>query len=189
MTARRYLKPGTRIPFRLSVRERDMVVERAFLDPEIESRLRGAALAGARPVVDLTLEDIDDLAGCVAAEANHCKDARVRHVLDGVFERLKDIEDRFTDEVPPNRLELVKVDASRGFTAKQGQYLAFIYYFTKIHGVAPAEADFQKFFKVSPPAVHEMILSLERRSLIERAVGKARSVRLRVARTNLPDLE
>ena len=27
------------------------------------------------------------------------------------------------------------------FTAKQGQYLAFIYYYTKIHGLSPAEAD------------------------------------------------
>jgi repressor LexA len=190
MTARRYIKPGTRIPLRLSVPERDLVVARAFLDPEMESRLRGAALAGTRLVVDLTLDDIDELAGCVAAEANHCKDARVRRVLDGVFERLKNIEDRFTDEAPlPPRLALVTVDASRGFTAKQGQYLAFIYYFTKIHGVSPAESDFQKFFKVSPPAVHEMILALERRGLIERTVGKPRSVRLRVARANLPDLE
>lgn len=189
MTARRFIKPGTRIPLRLSVRERDLVVERAFLDPGMESRLRGAALAGTRLVVDLTLDDIDELAGGVAAEANHCKDARVRRVLDGVFERLKDIEDRFTDEVPPNRLELVKVDANRGFTARQGQCLAFIYYFTKIHGVSPAEAEFQKFFKVSPAAVHEMILGLERRGLIERTVGQARSIRLRVARANLPDLE
>lgn len=189
MTARKYIKAETRIPFRLSARERDLVVERTCLDPEMESRLRGAAVAGTRLVVDLTLDDIEDLAACVAAEANHCKDARVRRVLDGVFERLTNVEDQFTDEVPPPRLALVTADAARGFTARQGQYLAFIYYFTKIHGVAPAEVDLQKFFRVSPPAVHEMILSLERRGLIERAVGKARSIRLRVARANLPDLE
>jgi hypothetical protein len=29
------------------------------------------------------------------------------------------------------------------YTPKQGQYLAFIYYYTKIHGRPPAEADFQ----------------------------------------------
>jgi hypothetical protein len=76
----------------------------------------------------------------------------------------------------------VIVDPNRGFTQKQGQYLAFIYYFTKIHRIPPAEADFQKFFKVSPPAVYEMILALERRGFIERTVGMARSIRLRVAR-------
>ncbi len=32
------------------------------------------------------------------------------------------------------------------YTATQGQYLAFIYYYTKIHGVPPAEADLQRYF-------------------------------------------
>jgi hypothetical protein len=32
-----------------------------------------------------------------------------------------------------------------GYTATQGQYLAFIYYYTKLHGVPPAEvAPFRK---------------------------------------------
>ena len=38
---------------------------------------------------------------------------------------------------------------ARTFTAKQGQYLAFIYYYTKIHGMPPAEADFRRFFRVT----------------------------------------
>ena len=163
-----------------------MVVERASLDPEVESRLRGAATLGSRLVVDLTLDDIDDLAGCVAAEANHCDDARVRRVFDGLFDRLTKLEDRFTNEAPPAP---VPVEVGRSFTAKQGQYLAFIHYYTKIHGVPPAEADLQRFFKVSPPAVHAMIVTLERGGLVERTAGKARSLRLRVQRTDLPDLE
>ena len=87
-----------------------------------------------------------------------------------------------------NDPEPVLASAPR-FTAKQGQYLSFIYYFSKIHGVAPAEADLQKFFQVTPPAVHGMIVSLERRGLIEKTLGKARSIRLRVLRASLPDLE
>jgi hypothetical protein len=39
------------------------------------------------------------------------------------------------------------------FTAKQGQYLAFIYYYSKIHSIPPAEADFQRFFRVTPPCL------------------------------------
>jgi hypothetical protein len=43
------------------------------------------------------------------------------------------------------------------FTAKQGQYLAFIfYYYTKIHAIAPAESDKQNYFGVSPPSIHQM---------------------------------
>jgi repressor LexA len=75
------------------------------------------------------------------------------------------------------------------YTPKQGQYLAFIYYYTKIHGVPPAEADMQRYFRVSPPAVHEMIKTLERRSLIAREAGKPRSIRLLRPRAELPDLE
>ena len=74
------------------------------------------------------------------------------------------------------------------YTQKQGQYLAFIFYYTKIHGRAPAEAEMQTYFNVSPPSVHQMILTLEAKRLIERAPGQARSIRLLVAREDLPDL-
>ena len=75
------------------------------------------------------------------------------------------------------------------FTVKQGQYLAFIYYFTKIHDRPPAESDMQSYFKVSPPSVHQMVLSLEKHGLIERVPGRARSIRLVLTRDQLPDLE
>ena len=75
------------------------------------------------------------------------------------------------------------------YTPRQGQYLAFVYYYTKIHGVPPAEADIQRYFRVSPPAVHEMVLTLERRGLISREPGKPRSIRLLLSRAELPDLE
>ena len=75
------------------------------------------------------------------------------------------------------------------FTELQGQYLAFFFYYTKIHGRAPAEVDIQQYFNVSPPAVHQMILTLERRGLIERVPGQARSIRLLLSREDLPDLK
>ncbi len=75
------------------------------------------------------------------------------------------------------------------YTPKQGQYLAFIYYYNKIHGVAPAEADMQRYFQVSPPSVHEMVKTLERHGFIAREPGKARSIRLLLSRPELPDLE
>ena len=78
---------------------------------------------------------------------------------------------------------------ARTFTAKLGQYLAFIYYYTKIHGMPPAEADFRRFFHVTPPVVHEMIKTLHARGFIEREPGKARSIRLCLTRAQLPDLE
>jgi DNA-binding MarR family transcriptional regulator len=75
------------------------------------------------------------------------------------------------------------------FTAKQGQYLAFIHYYTRVNGVAPAEADFQRYFRVSAPSVHAMILKLEAGRWINRVPGAGRSIRLLVAREALPDLD
>jgi Mn-dependent DtxR family transcriptional regulator len=75
------------------------------------------------------------------------------------------------------------------YTPRQGQYLAFIYYYTKLHGVSPAEADMQRYFRVSPPAVHDMVMTLERLGFISREPGKPRSIRLLLSRAELPDLE
>ena len=54
------------------------------------------------------------------------------------------------------------------YTPRQGQFLAFIYYYTKLNGLPPAEADMQRYFRVTPPAVHQMVLTLEKRGFIER---------------------
>ena len=74
------------------------------------------------------------------------------------------------------------------FTEKQGQYLAFIYAYTQVLGRAPAETDFQRYFQVTAPTVHQMVLALERSGLISRQPGVARSIRLLVEPEALPIL-
>jgi len=81
------------------------------------------------------------------------------------------------------------IEELRPFTVKQGQYLAFIYYYSKIQGMPPAEADFQRYFRVTPPVVHQMIKTLHTHGFIDREPGKARSIKLRLARAQLPDLD
>jgi Mn-dependent DtxR family transcriptional regulator len=78
---------------------------------------------------------------------------------------------------------------NRRYTIKQGQYLAFIYYYAKLNGRAPSEADMQRYFQVSPPSVHQMVVTLEANGLIERIPGQARSIRLLIPREQLPDLD
>jgi Mn-dependent DtxR family transcriptional regulator len=77
----------------------------------------------------------------------------------------------------------------KSYTQKQGQYLAFIFYYTKIHRRPPAEADMQSYFRVSPPSVHQMILTLEKRGLILRVPWQPRSIRLLIGSEDLPKLE
>jgi SOS-response transcriptional repressor LexA len=74
------------------------------------------------------------------------------------------------------------------FTEKQGQYLAFIYNYSKIHGRAPAEADLERHFKTTPPTIHQMILKLEEKGLISRVPGQPRSIRLLIQPEELPIL-
>ena len=103
----------------------------------------------------------------------------------GVFESFG--EDAFSVSIDP----APKLDPSiaPSFTAKQGQYLAFIYNYTKLHRRAPAESDLQRYFQVSPPSIHEMIKTLERNGLIERTPGRARSIQLLVPPEHVPRLE
>ena len=74
------------------------------------------------------------------------------------------------------------------FTLKQGQYLAFIYAYTRVLGRPPAEADLQRYFGVSPPSVHQMVLTLERAGLIRRQPGVARSIEILIAPELVPVL-
>jgi repressor LexA len=76
-----------------------------------------------------------------------------------------------------------------GISERQGQYLAFIHLYTQLNGQAPGELDMQRYFRVSPPSVHDMILMLERKGLISRTPGVARSVRVLVPKEKLPELK
>ena len=80
-------------------------------------------------------------------------------------------------------------DISEQWTEVQGQYLAFIRAYSLVNGRAPAEADMQRFFGVTPPSVHQMVLTLEGRGLIARTVGAARSIRVLVPAEHLPSLQ
>ena len=75
------------------------------------------------------------------------------------------------------------------YTERQGQFLAYLYQYSLLNGCAPSEADMQRFFKVTPPTVHQMVLTLERRGFIQRVPGQARSITLIVPPESLPLLK
>src|SRR3954451_16148321 len=78
--------------------------------------------------------------------------------------------------------------AAPPFTERQGQYLAYIYMYTRVCGRPPAERDLERYFRVSAPSVHQMLVSLERLGLIARTPRTARSVRVLLAPEQLPPL-
>ena len=84
--------------------------------------------------------------------------------------------------------QLDQQPATPRFTDKQGQYLAFIWAYSQVSGRAPAERDLQRHFRVTPPTVHQMVLTLERSGLIRRQPGIARSIELLIQPAHLPVL-
>jgi Mn-dependent DtxR family transcriptional regulator len=78
--------------------------------------------------------------------------------------------------------------SAKTFTPKQGQYLAFIHLYTRLHRRPLGEADMQEYFRVSPPSVHQMVRSLKTAGLIKRFPRTARSIELLVDPKTLPEL-
>ena len=74
------------------------------------------------------------------------------------------------------------------FTQKQGQYLAFIHAYMLVLGRPPAEANLQRYFRVTRPSVHQMLITLERAGSIRRQPGVARSIQLLIDPTALPTI-
>lgn len=105
--------------------------------------------------------------------------------IDDLENRINRIRKNLQNETTSNLIHQEK----NSFTKKQGQYLAFIHHYNKIHGCPPAEADMQRYFKVSPPTVHQMILTLEKRHLIHRVPGQSRTIRVLLPPEYLPVLE
>ena len=127
--------------------------------------------------------------------ANLCTASRksARMVIGGKLYvvHVRAVESRGEDACEVSLIPAPKLDplVPPQFTPKQGQYLAFIYNYTKIHRRPPAESDLERYFQVSPPTIHEMIKTLERNRLIERTPRQARSIRLLVMAEHLPRLE
>jgi repressor LexA len=75
------------------------------------------------------------------------------------------------------------------WTERQGQYLAFIYDYTKVNRQPPAETDIARFFRLAPPSVHRMVAELVERGLLAKTPGAPRSLQVLVRRAELPELE
>jgi hypothetical protein len=87
-----------------------------------------------------------------------------------------------------------KKDASKEppalpFTPRQGQFLAYIRDYTRLHRQAPSEAEIAAYFNLTPASAHGMIVTLEKRGFIEKTPHEARSIRLKAPSAAAPPLE
>ncbi|MBU4268450.1 MAG: hypothetical protein KJ808_06340 [Acidobacteria bacterium] len=77
---------GELIRFHLTPAERTLVRDETLYDPDFANL---ADCEGNGFVVPMTLLDIEELQGDVAAAANHCSDKKVQARLDRFFEKLQ----------------------------------------------------------------------------------------------------
>lgn len=91
------IKADATVPLELNQRERDLIIFHTFADESITNRLRVVPQPTQRPVFQFTLDELDELAGDVAAEANHAKNKVLREQLDQLFERIEGVLSRYTD--------------------------------------------------------------------------------------------
>lgn len=75
------------------------------------------------------------------------------------------------------------------FTHRQGQFLAFIRLYRLLHRQGPAELDMVRYFGITPPSVHQMVVKLEELGLFTREPGVLRSARVVIPGEKVPELE
>src|ERR1700738_2732378 len=69
-----------------------------------------------------------------------------------------------------------------------GESFGHIHAYTRLHREPTAETDMQEYFCVSPPSVHQMVLTLERGGVIRRQPRNPRSIEVLVDPRYLPEL-
>jgi hypothetical protein len=85
---------GAMVRFHLTSAERTLVRDETFYDPDFANL---ADCKGNGFVIPMTLLDIEELQGDVAAAANHCADKKVQARLDRFFEKLQRCLDKYEE--------------------------------------------------------------------------------------------
>ena len=94
--ARKRIKPGETVPLKLSETERRLIINKTFAGPNLTERLK--LVLNSESVFAFTLDELDELVGYIAAEANHTKSKKIQRELDRLYDRIQYILDTHTDE-------------------------------------------------------------------------------------------
>ncbi len=91
------IPPGEKVPLKLTPTETKAILEELMcLDRQYEQAIQDTPTG--KPVM-MTLDDLEDFAGYIAAEANHTEDKKLGRKLDKVFDKCQRLLDTYTDEL------------------------------------------------------------------------------------------
>lgn len=97
---RKRIAYGEKVEVALTETERALILEQTFIDTATERLLSLAVSRGTGLVFRMTMEDLDDLLGHVAATANHARTGKLQDQMDGIYDRLKDVEEKYDEDEP-----------------------------------------------------------------------------------------
>ena len=104
MPTKKQIQPDEKVPLKLTATERKLVLtDLMSLDEEYEQIIEGTP--SGKPVM-MTLDELDDFGGYIAAEANHCDDKKKQKKLDAVFQKVQSLLETYTDEDPPSTIKI-----------------------------------------------------------------------------------
>jgi hypothetical protein len=79
------------LQIRLTLHERDLLVNLLSIEPEILKRLKHAMLQNNSITINIDDGELDVLLGAITADANHPKNHKLEKDLNALFHRLGDI--------------------------------------------------------------------------------------------------
>ncbi len=86
---------GTKLPVVLTLKERDIIRDKTLGDPNFGNI---GVVEGKSIKLMKSLDDIEDVQGYVASEANHTDDKILQKQLDKIFDKLQVFLDRYDDQ-------------------------------------------------------------------------------------------
>ena len=94
--SRRKIHPDEKIAVRMTARDRSLLLDHTLGDPDYSKRLQPASSGGGL-VGEYTLDDLEDMLGYIAAEANHTEDRALQRALDALYDRLLRVQRSYDD--------------------------------------------------------------------------------------------
>jgi len=86
---------GKKLPVKLTLRERDFIRDETFCTPDFA---KFAVVEDKNIKVDMSLDDIEEIQGYIAAEANHTENKKLQKELDRIFGKLQVFLDNYDDQ-------------------------------------------------------------------------------------------
>jgi hypothetical protein len=96
---RKKIEYGQPIEVAVTPRQRTLILEHTMVGPDVTGPLRMAVVKGKKLIVKLTLDDLDEILGYIAAEANHTDDRKLEKELDSLYEGLQTTMESYDDSM------------------------------------------------------------------------------------------